>query len=367
LKSLDPAQTELLSLLNFQLHPQSLVGMLRLLPEAWTREGLQRTLQDLRELGWLEDNWTVVPSRQEQVARHAWRLGLPLPPLAELQEVRAPLLLRELRLALYGGDEQAFAYHWSRLRPDFWRPFDEAFVDGLEPGIARLLVEERLSQGDLAPEELDFLVHRPRLLGPAGRLAVAFQALLAGRFDNADSLLECREDPDGLACRAAALMLREEARQAVDLYAEGRTLLRKQTGRRKVTFSEPYGWLELLALLETGLPPEKMLLESLPATLKALWEVAQGRRVSLNWGPGRGLEGLFQALALAWQGRLRQDWEQELDRLEASGQHWLAEEYAALLGRDQPSRRSLFRLLPVHPDWQSALELRRQLREGEPG
>lgn len=367
MRSLDPAQLELLSLLTFQLLPQSLVGMLRFLPEAWTREGLQRALQDLRESGWLEDNWTVVSSRQEQVARYAWRLGLPLPPLAELQEVGGPLLLRELRLALYGGHEQAFAYHWSRLRPDFWQPFEAVFVDGLEPGIARLLIEERLSQGDLAPEELDFLIYRPRLLGPASRLAVAFQALLAGRFESADILLNGREDPDGLACRAVALMLRGEARQAVDLYAEGRTLLRKQTGRRKVTFSEPFGWLELLALLETGLPPEKMLLEGLPATLKALWEVAQGRRVSLNWGPGRGLEGLFQALALAWQGRLRQDWEEEMVRLEESGQHWLAKEYAALLGREEPSRRPLFRLLPMHPDWQSALELRRQLRESEPG
>lgn len=367
MRSLDPAQTELLCLLTFQLLPQSLAGMLRFLPEAWTRDGLLRTLHELRELGWLEDNWTVVSSRQEQLARHAWRLGLPLPSLAVLEDPSPQRVLREMRLALYGGDEPAFAYHWSRLRPDFWRPFEAAFVDGLEPGIARLLVEERLSQGNLAPEELDFLLGRPRLLGQAGRLTVALQALLGGRFESADGLLNGRQDPDGLACRAFASMLRGNARQAVDLYAEGRALLRKQTGRRKVTFSEPYGWLELPALIETGLPPEKMLLGGLPATLRALWDVAQCRRVSVDWGPGRGLEGLFQALALAWQGRLRQDWEEEFFRLEESGQNWLAEEYGALLGREKACRRPLFRLLPVHPDWQSALELRRQLRDSKPG
>lgn len=366
LETLSISQLELLAALNFQHVPISQASMLRLLSNSWDRPRLQQVLGELQQAGWLESDWRVPAHLQESLARLAGRRKLPVPAAAPLEALRPQLTLRELRLALHGGNEDVFAFHWARMRHDFWQPFDPEWLDQLPPRTAELLVAHRVAQGRLTPEEALYLESRPDILPAETRVAVAFGALMAGRWKSAESLLEGVDTTDAQACLAFSLMQRGQAREAAQRYASARAQLRKSTGRRKVSFTNPYGWLEGLAQIESGFPAEKTRPDDLPEILERIERFAGGQSVAAPlWGPGRALEGLLQALLLAWQGRAQPQWQEECQALERAGQLWLAAEYAHLMGRGELHRqlgtRSLLTVLQPRAPWELALEALEQM------
>ena len=374
IQSLTPLQLELLTLLVFQQAGLSQATMLRLLPPAWERSSVNEVLGELVEAGWVEQfglGWRVPVSLQERAARYAWRnLALPLR-LGPREELAAPLALRELRVALYAGDEEHFAFHWGHQQPDFWKPFDPEWLDWLKPAIWERLIEQRVLSGPVLHEkEAAYLESRSQRLAAKVRVELAFQALLGGRLEVGEELARGVDQPAGLACLAFAQMQRGQAELAAKSYAQARAELRRRTGKRKVQLEGPSAWLELLALMESSPGEiEKWLSDSAPKipALYGLARMALGTPSAVEpWRGGEGLEGLLEALLLTWQGRPQPAWEREVAELEKGGQHWLAAEYASLLGRPQAHRalgtRSLLAALNLRPHWERALEALEKVR-----
>lgn len=374
IQSLSSAQLELLTLLIFQQAGASQASLLRLLPPHWDRTSVQQVLAGLVEIGWTEQSgsaWRVPAELQERVARYAWRnWPLPLQP-GPRERLSASLTVRELRVALYAGDQEHFLFHWQHHQPDFWQPFDPEWLDWLKPAIAERLMEQRVLSGPpLSREEAAYLEARSALLRTEVRVELAFQALLSGRLEMGERLAAGIEHPSALACLAFAQMQRGEAGPAARTYGLARAELRKLTGRRKVHLEGAQGWLELLALIECRPGEiEKWLSDAAPPVpaLQRIGRFSLGvKPAGFSWRSGRGLEGLLEALLLTWQGRPQAEWERELELLQKAGQHWLAAEYASLLGRPQSHRtlgtRSLLAVLNVRAPWEQALESLGKLR-----
>ncbi len=348
--------------------------MLRLLPPEWQRSTVHSVLDELVDAGWVEQfglGWRVPVALQERAARYAWRnLALPLH-LGPREKLAAPLTLRELRVSLYAGDEEHFAFHWEHQQPDFWKPFDPQWLDWLKPAIWQRLVEQRLLRGPaLSEEECAYLESKAGSLSAKLRLELALQALLRGRLEVGEDLARGLDQPDALVCLAFAQMQRGQADQSVQTYARARAELRKRTGKRKAKLEGPCSWLELLALIESSPADiEKWLSDNSPR-IRVLYNLARfalGAPQPLEvWREGQGLEGLLEALLLTWQGRSHSGWEREMTELQKAGQHWLAAEYASLLGRPQAHRalgtRSLLVALNLRAPWERALDVLEKLR-----
>jgi len=394
IQTLSPTQIELLVMLTFEHLAQSQKTMLPRLGSPWQREQLQTECGRLVELGWLSatsGRWVVPEEFHERVARYAWRNGLIPERLAEIlnaRELRGSgiearrLVARNLRASLYTGNSEAFAVcadYARRLEfpshpfDDLWRPFDPEWLDWLAPAIRVSLLNHRmLSIESLTPEERSYLeaavLKQPEVYAQESVVNLAFEALLAGRLELGGSLAAKVDHPAALACLAFAQMQRGQAALAVKQYQKARADLRKLTGRRNVGFGGEYGWLELLALVETGdlVEAEKWLAHGpkLPV-FRQIVQLAQGQDQSAQlpeWKSGRGLEGLLRALLSFWCDKSHQGWKQEASRLEKQGRHWLAQQYGALLGKQADSGfRNLLGILEKKPVWKMALEAMEKL------
>lgn len=394
IQTLSPAQIELLVMLTFEHAPQTQKAMLPLLGPDWRREQLQLECGRLVELGWLKQTsgrWGVAPEFQERVARYAWRNGL-IPEVTAARLTTRDLsgvglesrrrICANLRKALYTGDSESFASSAvlvSRceftIHPlaELWQPFDPDWLEWLAPPIRLHLLNYRmLSEEPLTPEERSYLeaavLKHPEVYDQKSVVQLALESLLAGRVEIGESLASQVDHPAALACLAFAHMQRGQADLAVKQYHKARADLRKLTGRRNVGFGGEYGWLEILALIETGnlVEAQKWLAHGpkLPV-LRQILELAQGHDQSSklpDWTSLQGLEGLLCALLYSWCDTSHPGWEKEARRLEQQGRHWLAEQYRALLGKTPHSgMRSLLAVLERKPVWKLALEAMEKL------
>lgn len=415
LEQLDERLLELLVFLSFEPWPLSQVDMLGKLGTGWNKTRLQQALATLVEAGWLErpsGRWGVPARRLELVARYASRRQLlgRLPSLeTKALDARLPLskqqrdyLTCQLRRALFGGDEAAFRA-WANYLPgsefqvhpfdQFWSPFDPEWLDELRPGIRRQLINHRLETDKQQPSELAYLeavmLKEPDTYSDKARLQLAYQALLAGRIAVGERLAESVEHPAGRACLAFAQLQRGNAQRAADEYRVARAALRKLIGKRKVGFSEPFGWLEALALIELGDKAELTRYLELESPcrpiLSLLAEQAQGKsqaRQLPTWKRGYGLAGLLLALLHSWCQSSSEGWAEEVNDLQKRGQLWLAAEFASLLGLQHESwrhkaeqlharlgTRPLLQVCSPPAEWERTLDALAQLvpaREAKP-
>lgn len=389
LEQLNDRQLLVLVLLTFQPTPLTQAEMLTKLGARWERPALARELAGLVEAGWVVSagRYRVSDERKELVARYAWRRQLlkhlpALPPktvptLSGSDRPARDYLTCELRTALYRADAAAFdecaanpSLKGFPVHPfdQFWAPFDPDWLGALAPSIRGHLIRHRLETRQQRPEELAYLegelLRNPLDYSPKARASLAFSALLAGRLEIGERLAT-GDHPAALACLAFSRMQRGQARQAADEYGRARAALRKLTGRRKVGFDEEYGWLEGLAWIELGDWPEleKWLALEPPcqSMIRQLAEHAQGRSQANRlpaWRPRGGLESFLVALLHVWCESPPPELAAEMEYLKGQGQHWLAAEYAALLGLEPSGDevRPLVQIYTPRAGWELALD-----------
>ena len=187
--------------------------------------------------------------------------------------------LREIRISLYRKDPAAIQDLFSEFSQSAGKWFHAAHPFGLifshPPDAVRLapLLPEDLAAHFLhvllddglyrlrptSPELLPMLEERlPSLASGPQRDAVcatlAEQYLISGRFDETAEVLENVETSDGYALRGCFAYLQGDAESVFPHFNTGITLLKKETGKRKIFFRNLSGLVYLLALIETGDP-----------------------------------------------------------------------------------------------------------------
>lgn len=187
--------------------------------------------------------------------------------------------LREIRIGLYRKDPAAIQDLFSEFSKsaEKWfhaaHPFGLIFThppdavrlvpllpDDLAAYLLHVMLDDALYRlRPAAPELLQMLEERlPSLaVGPlrdAVCATLAEQNLVGGRFDDAVGVLKNVDTSDAHALRGLSAYLNDGAESALPHFERAMTLLKKETGKRKIFFRNLSGLVYLLALLETGDP-----------------------------------------------------------------------------------------------------------------
>jgi superfamily II DNA or RNA helicase len=242
---------------------------------------------------------------------------------------------------------------------------------------------------------------------PQAALALAEQALLRGRLDQADVLLAGLEDPEALALRGWSSVLKGDYQGGIERCEAALELTRKLTRKRNLALPGIPGTFYLLALLRRGGPDDLERVGTqiaiakrlgVPGPIGTLYDglgdlaaiLAGRRRVEeVIWSrfylSGRGpWPILFQALALHWLGTplptgLPQALAGCIPNATAAGFLWYAQEARALLDAIGPPVESATPMVPIpgivpitdllspRPPWELALEALKVLGTQGPG
>ncbi|MDQ1815377.1 DEAD/DEAH box helicase [Massilia sp. CCM 9210] len=148
------------------------------------------------------------------------------------------------------------------------RPFEPELFARIHPQlrdeVLRVLMENAQREPASAPQ-LRVFAERHLAQGACSmglRIVMAEHLILCGRLDDASNLLHDMDDAMALFYRSVILLLREHHAEALAGFDQALKSLRRETGKRKMTFPGIGGHLYVLALLRSPDPKHHKLAEA---------------------------------------------------------------------------------------------------------
>lgn len=336
--------------------------------------------------------------------------------------------IKKMRIFLYQGNEQAFIVDINRLfsyesreLPDiikriFFNDFDADWFASLSKQIKFLALSyfvdgslRYLSDVTLQYQLLEQFFGVTKSDSPEVVLTVIEQRLLRGNFDDAETWLAGDMSSYGLVILATLRFLQNSNDEALVLFNAALKALKKETGKRNISFDGLYGYFFNLALLRNRTFSNLSLLkQNVQITIKQGWQdqfyllnlilldavdIYQGKlpaeqSAHLFKSNNFAYERLFQALLLYWVGEIEAmstvnnkflaGLAEFCRQAQQFGLVWYAAVSSALLQRldykneaceqiaqiykDSPFN-ALIDLLPQQSKWQRALDALTQLKD----
>jgi len=233
-----------------------------------------------------------------------------------------PLAVQDLRIALYRGNHSDVTRLLALCRKDYsWEvsnshpfsllcpePLDVEWIkekpEPLQTDILTFYLEQslvRLQPSDTAFGLLEELASSRTEISPDTLKLYLSQLLLRGQSHKAALILKNSETPPLHELHGWLALLQGDAERAIVHFESGMAALKKETGKRKVFFSDLSGLFYLLALIRSGLPQQLQVAVELGEWVVkqrshpqqfAIWMLSQYAEVKL--GKNRAKQDLVQ-------------------------------------------------------------------------